>query len=66
MTAMRDMHDMLLSGVPAGERENQVRRGGEGPDPREQLRRFVTWDKRWSNAGSAVHPRRFVRAGESR
>ncbi|MFE2131537.1 hypothetical protein [Streptomyces amritsarensis] len=40
-TAVTAMRDMLLSGIPAGETENQVWRGGEGPDPREELRHFV-------------------------
>jgi hypothetical protein len=39
--AVEAMRDMLLRGIPAGERVNQVLRGGEGPDPREELRQFV-------------------------
>ncbi|MFF2198295.1 hypothetical protein [Streptomyces sp. NPDC058157] len=40
-TAVAAMRDMLLRGIPAGELVNQLWRGGEGPDPREQLRHFV-------------------------
>lgn len=40
-TAVTAMRDMLLRGIPAGERANQLWRGGEGPDPREELRHFV-------------------------
>ncbi|MET9608110.1 hypothetical protein ABZZ17_24090 [Streptomyces sp. NPDC006512] len=40
VTAVTAMRDMLLSGILAGERVN-LRRGGEGPDPREELRHFV-------------------------
>ncbi|MEV7508493.1 hypothetical protein AB0O42_09355 [Streptomyces sp. NPDC089922] len=40
-TAVTAMRDMLLGGISAGEMENRIWRGGEGPDPREQLRNFV-------------------------
>ncbi|WP_331728101.1 hypothetical protein [Streptomyces sp. NBC_00158] len=40
-TAVAAMRDMLLRGIPAGERVNRIRRGGEGPDPRVELRHFV-------------------------
>ncbi|RPF43686.1 hypothetical protein EDD96_0192 [Streptomyces sp. Ag109_G2-6] len=40
-TAVAAMRDMLLRGIPAGETANQIWREGEGPDPREELRRFV-------------------------
>ncbi|GAA0272752.1 hypothetical protein GCM10010302_07940 [Streptomyces polychromogenes] len=40
-SAVTAMRDMLLRGIPAGEIANRVWRAGEGPDPREQLRRFV-------------------------
>ncbi|MEU8432816.1 hypothetical protein AB0F18_07840 [Streptomyces sp. NPDC029216] len=40
-TATSAMRGMLLRGIPAGERVNQIWRDGEGPDPREELRRFI-------------------------
>ncbi|MFD8020764.1 hypothetical protein ACFV6G_10095 [Streptomyces lavendulae] len=39
--AISEMRDMLLAGIPSGERTNRIWRNGLGPDPREQLRRFV-------------------------
>ncbi|ATZ29269.1 hypothetical protein ACFZBM_30460 [Streptomyces lavendulae] len=39
--ATSDMRDMLLAGIPSGERTNRIWRNGLGPDPREELRRFV-------------------------
>lgn len=39
--ATSDMRDMLLAGIPSGEQTNQIWRKGLGPDPREELRRFV-------------------------
>ncbi|WP_405827199.1 MULTISPECIES: hypothetical protein [unclassified Streptomyces] len=35
------MRDMLLAGIPAGVQTNQTWSDGLGPDPREELRRFV-------------------------
>ncbi|MFD8412066.1 hypothetical protein ACFV2Q_09945 [Streptomyces sp. NPDC059650] len=35
------MRDMLLAGITAGVATNRIWRDGLGPDPREELRRFV-------------------------